>query len=249
MASKQIYQLYAELKDYQPKIWRRFEVVSNITIARLGYILMTLFEMQAHHLFCFDLPFSENYQIRMADQYSPKEIEKLTRAFFTKNPIYRNLRLEMKNEYIESSPDSTDAMEALLKNMLNIIGEQINFTYDFGDNWEVDVKLEKVYQDDTSTASIFPRMLEGAGFGIIEDCGGVPGLGELAAAYKKKSGKAYKEYSEWLGMTDLDLESFDLDDMNFRLKKLPRIFRDIYEQDLEPTQQSINLILRKYKNK
>ena len=44
MATKQIYQLYAELKDYSPKIWRRFEVVSNITIARLGYILMTLFE-------------------------------------------------------------------------------------------------------------------------------------------------------------------------------------------------------------
>ena len=45
MATKQIYQLYAELKDYEPKIWRRFEVVSNIKIARLGYILMTLFEM------------------------------------------------------------------------------------------------------------------------------------------------------------------------------------------------------------
>ena len=246
MATKQIYTLYAELKDYTPKIWRRFEVVSNITIARLGYILMTLFEMQARHLFCFDLPFSENYRIRMADQYSPEEIDKLTRAFFTKNPFYRNFRLELKNEYIESSPDSADAAEALLKNMLNLIGEHIEFTYDFGDNWEVVVKLEKMSNDDTTPASDFPRVLEGAGFGIIEDCGGVPGLGELAAAYKNKSGKVYKEYSEWLGMTDLDLVSFDLDDMNFRLKKLPRIFRDIYENDLEPTQQSINLILRKY---
>ena len=185
MASKQIYQLYAELKDYQPKIWRRFEVVSNISIARLGYLLMTLFEMQAHHLFCFDLPFSENYRIRMADQYSPEEIEKLTRAFFTKNPGYKNFRLELKNEYIESSPDSADAAEALLKNMLNLIGEQINFTYDFGDNWEVVVNLEKMFSDDTTQASDFPRVLEGAGFGIIEDCGGVPGLGELAAAYKR----------------------------------------------------------------
>jgi len=247
MASKQIYQLYAELKDYQPKIWRRFEVVSNITIARLGYILMTLFEMQAHHLFCFDLPFSENYRIHMADQYSPKEIEKLTRAFFTKNPFYRNFRLELKNEYIESSSDSADAAEAVLKNMLNLIGEQINFTYDFGDNWEVAAILEKVYSDDTTPASDFPRVLEGAGFGIIEDCGGVPGLTDIAAAHKKKSGRAYREYYEWLDMPDLDLDSFDLDDMNFRLKKLPRIFSEIYEKDLEPTQQSISLIMRKYK--
>ena len=248
MASKQIYQLYAELKDYRPTIWRRFEVVSNITIARLGYILMTLFEMQAHHLFCFDLPFSENYRIRMADQYSPKEIEKLTRTFFTENPVYRNLRLELKNEYIDSSPESADAAETLLKNTLNLVGERIDFTYDFGDNWEVITKLEKVYSDDTTLASDFPRVLEGAGFGIIEDCGGVPGLADLAAAFIKKSGKAYKEYSEWHGTVDLDLDSFDLDDMNFRLKKLPRIFCDIYEKDLEPTQRSIDLIQRKYRN-
>ena len=246
MATKQIYQMYAELKDYQPKIWRRFEVVSNITIARLGYILMTLFEMQAHHLFCFDLPFSENYRISMSDQYSPEEIDKLTRAFFTKNPGYRNLRLELKNEYIDSSPDSVDAAEALLKKMLNLIGERIDFTYDFGDNWEVITKLEKVYSDDTTPASDFPRVLEGAGYGIIEDCGGVPGLADLSAAFKKKSGKAYKEYSEWLGTADLDLGAFDLDDMNFRLKKLPRIFCDIYERDLEPTQRSIDIIERKY---
>lgn len=246
MASKQIYQLYAELRDYQPKIWRRFEVVSNITIARLGYILMALFEMQANHLFCFDLPFSENYRIRMADQYSPKEIKKLTGVFFTKNPIYRNLRLELKNEYIESSPDSTDAAEAVLKNMLNLIGEQIKLTYDFGDNWEVVAKLEKIYSDDTTQASNFPRVLEGAGFGIIEDCGGVPGLADLAAAFKKKSGKAYKEYSEWLGVDDLDLTAFDLKDMNYRLTKLPRIFCEIYEKELAPTQRSIDIIERKY---
>ena len=183
----------------------------------------------------------------MADQYSPEEIEKLTRAFFTKNPVYRNFRLELKNEYIESSPDSADAAEALLKNMLNLIGEQFDFTYDFGDNWEVVVKLEKMSSDDTTPVSDFPRVLEGAGFGIIEDCGGVPGLADLAAAFKKKSGEEYEQYSEWLGTANLDLDTFNLDDMNFRLKKLPRIFYEIYEKDLEPTQQSNNLILRKYK--
>ena len=247
MASKQIYQLYAELKDYSPKIWRRFEVISNITIARLGYILMTLFEMQARHLFCFDVPFSENFRIHMADKYSPKELDKLVTSFFTKNPVYRNLHLELKNEYVETSPETSDAAEALLKNILNHVGERINFTYDFGDNWEVVVKLEKEYHVDTS-ASAFPRVLEGAGFGIIEDCGGVPGLADLVTAFKKKSGEEYEEYSEWLGTADLDLETFDIDDMNFRLKKLPRIFCDIYEKDLEPTPRSIDLIMRKYRD-
>jgi hypothetical protein len=249
MASKEIYQLYAELKDYSPKIWRRFEVVSNITIARLGYILMTLFEMQASHLFSFDVPFSENYRIRMAEKYSTKEIDKLTRAFFTENPVYRNLRFELKNEYGNSSPDAADAAEVLLKDTLELVGERIIFTYDFGDNWEVVIVLEKVYKDAAGAASDFPRVLEGSGFGIIEDCGGVPGLEDIASAYKKKSGRAYREYCEWLDMPDLDMDSFDLDDMNFRLKKLPKIFAEIYEKELAPTQQSIDLILREYKKR
>ena len=39
MASHPIYQFYAELDDYKPKIWRRFQVSDDITAARLGYII------------------------------------------------------------------------------------------------------------------------------------------------------------------------------------------------------------------
>ena len=35
MASHPIYQLYAELDDFKPKIWRRFQVLNDITVARL----------------------------------------------------------------------------------------------------------------------------------------------------------------------------------------------------------------------
>ena len=52
MAVHQIYRFYAELKDYTPKIWRRFEVIGTKTIAEFGYTIMTMFEMQASHLFC-----------------------------------------------------------------------------------------------------------------------------------------------------------------------------------------------------
>lgn len=53
MAIHPIYRFYAELEDYTPKIWRRFEVNGSKTIVEFGYILMTMFEMQACHLFCF----------------------------------------------------------------------------------------------------------------------------------------------------------------------------------------------------
>ncbi len=244
MASKTIYQLYAELKDYSPKIWRRFEVVSNISIAQLGYILMTLFEMQASHLFRFDVPFSENFRRQMAEIYSQKDLDKLVKAFFDDNPVYRNLQLELHNDRSYHDPDSKDAAKALLNSAIDHAGERLNFTYDFGDNWEIEVTLLMVSIDSETPKSEFPRVLEGAGYGIIENCGGVPGLAEVAADFAKKSGKMYRSYCERLGVKDFDLTSFDLDDMNFRLKKLPQIFLNIYEKEMLPSTQSMNLILR-----
>ena len=49
MAFQPIYQFYSELRNYEPKIWRRFQVLGNITLARLGYILITLYEMKAYN--------------------------------------------------------------------------------------------------------------------------------------------------------------------------------------------------------
>lgn len=67
------------------------------------------------------------------------------------------------------------------------------FEYDFGDGWEIMIVLEKIIDTDSDiSGKDLPRVLEGEGYGIIEDCGGSEGL---------------------------DLGIFDLDDMNFRLKK------------------------------
>ena len=69
----------------------------------------------------------------------------------------------------------------------------------------------------------------------------------LKSLLMKDLGKdTYEEFSEWLGCDELDLTAFDLEDMNFRLKKVPRIYRDIYELGLEPTKQSIDLLNRRY---
>lgn len=49
MAAQPIYQFYVELEDYKPKMWRRFQVMKGLTMACLGYIIMTIFEMEASH--------------------------------------------------------------------------------------------------------------------------------------------------------------------------------------------------------
>jgi hypothetical protein len=92
-------------------------------------------------------------------------------------------------------------------------------------------------------------VLKGEGFGIVEDVGGVGGLENLAKVLKKGKGKEYKETCEWLDSDSLDLEAFDIDDMNFRLKKLIRVYRESYECRYDPTEKSLSLLLREYKGK
>ena len=64
MASHKIYQFYAELDDFKPKIWRRFQVTDNITVARLCYIIQVLFEMTASHLMAIEVPQGGNFLFR-----------------------------------------------------------------------------------------------------------------------------------------------------------------------------------------
>ena len=55
-------------------------------------------------------------------------------------------------------------------------------------------------------------------------------------------------YKKWLGRDDLDLDSFDLDDMNQRLKKVPRIYTELYEYGCAPSQRSLDFLERKYQD-
>lgn len=251
MASQPIYQFYAELDDYKPKIWRRFQVMNNITVAKLGYILMTMFEMQASHLFCFDVPYKENFRNELLGRYSEEEIEKL----FGDSEIIRRdgsiRRYEVADEELEIFDDekSIEASDTLIKHMLSHKGACAIFNYDYGDNWNIQLLLEDIIEDKALPGKELPRVLEGKGYGIIEDCGGTPGLTELAKAFKRKKGEEYETFREWLGVDSLDLDTFDMADANFRLKKVPRIYADIYEHHIGPTRQSLDLLERKYLHK
>lgn len=50
------YQFYAELEDYKPKMWRRFLINENMTIAQLSYAVLTIFRANGSHLFNIEKP-------------------------------------------------------------------------------------------------------------------------------------------------------------------------------------------------
>ena len=246
MASHPIYQLYAELDEYRPTIWRRFQVTGNITVARLAYIVMTLFEMKASHMFAVEVPWHENFckELRKRN-LEESDIETISAGT---HPVW-HYEVSGTGADAFDSPEGikiSDATKETLSKAIRHEGDKLHLNYDFGDNWWISLTLESVTVDAALPGAELPRVLEGAGFGIIEDCGGVPGLAELREAFTRKKGQLYNELRAWLGVDTLDMAAFDIDDMNFRLKKLPRIYKQLYEDRLRPTQRSIDLIERKY---
>lgn len=227
MAGYPIYQVYAELQNFEPKTWRRFQIMNNATIAKLAYTLMTLFEMEASHLYVFEV--EEKYH--KISQYG---------CIFEDEEDMSQL-----NKYKKIK----DAKDIRLKDILNEKNKTMIFRYDFGDNWTFNIVLEKIFKDKQINGNNLPRVLEGEGFGIIEDCGGTMGLDDIKKAYEIKKGEDYELYSNWLGVNDFDFSKCDLDDLNFRLKRLPRIFKNCYELNIEPTVYSIKILERDYMKK
>jgi len=223
--------------------------MSNITMADLGYVVMTMYKMMAEHLFRFEMKLKKSAPERhmpqglidnseyvsvllnsLSDLSDKKAPSELFDEFFAPKRWFFELIYEDFDLMFRPTDMVFDVMESNLRDVMSVPGEKITFDYDFGDDWRVELKLEKVIEDNGLSDEEIPRILAGKGYGIIEDCGGVWGLAEMAEAFKVRSGEKYEMYREWLGVDDLDLEMFDIEGMNNELKYRPKKYSEIYEQ-------------------
>jgi hypothetical protein len=87
---------------------------------------------------------------------------------------------------------------------------KLRYTYDFGDNWEHDILVEKVLdRDQTAT---YPRCTGGRRAGPPEDCGGVWGYAELVQSLNDPADPEHEDRLSWLGLDDasaFDPSTFD----------------------------------------
>ena len=140
MAQHYVYSFYAELRDHKPKIWRRFEINGEKTMAELGYAIMLMFEMQASHLFCFRENSKENFLAYLRTVYPDEEkfnsyVEKISMDEFL-----NNVRYELPSEDI-FTPDDERLIEAdkiKLGNVTHCPGWKASFEYDYGDGKQAD---------------------------------------------------------------------------------------------------------------
>jgi len=110
-----------------------------------------------------------------------------------------------------------DERKHTLSKLVMGTGGQFAYTYDFGDNWEHILEIEKTLPPEEGVR--YPQCLAGARACPPEDVGGIPGYENFLQALKNPDHPEHDECLEWIGAT-FDPEAFDITNINQRLSRL-----------------------------
>ncbi len=108
-----------------------------------------------------------------------------------------------------------DERAATLGGLLPHEGSLARYTYDFGDDWEHEIVLEKEVAAEPSVA--YPVCVAGVGACPPEDCGGAWGYEHLREVLADPSSEEHQDMLAWLGLdeaTEFDPHRFDKDQAN-----------------------------------
>lgn len=124
--------------------------------------------------------------------------------------------------YGESDPEWDDNEDMKndkrfkLCDVIDKAGRQFMYTYDFGDNWDHEIKVEKIL--DAKSGEKYPLCVAGACACPPEDVGGVGGYEDFLKIMKNPKHEEYKEMIEWIGVK-FNPENFSLKKVNRELKQ------------------------------
>jgi hypothetical protein len=125
------------------------------------------------------------------------------------------------NHYGEPDPEMGPEMKSSQRVKLHQIAPEpkrrFTYSYDFGDDWEHEILMEKVILVEAGVR--YPRCTGGARACPPEDCGGIWGYDRLLKIIADPQDPEYDEMMEWLGGS-YDPEAFDLEGVNERLRRI-----------------------------
>ncbi len=93
-----------------------------------------------------------------------------------------------------------DANETLLCSYFTAVGQKMLYTYDFGDEWHHEIKLEEITDSDEEGCFV----VEAKGKCPPEDCGGPWGYEHLKEVLANPKHEEYEDMLEWLGLESGD---------------------------------------------
>jgi len=250
MATFPIYQLYVELEGYKPKMWRRFQVMNDITLAKLAYILMVLFELRNLYSYEFRKDELEIF-LKKHPEYvrDPEKLNELNRTF--KKVRYgitstKNIYMYRNPEGYEKLEDSTNIK---IRDVICYENEELFFYYDPEINWKIKIVLEKIFINKNLFTKELPKIIDGQGYGIIEDkasCKDLEKFRNELKSHKWVNKTNYKNFYVTGENKRFYFDRFNVEDMNYRVKILSRALMNIYEKGEYLSEKQRKVFKRRY---
>lgn len=129
-------------------------------------------------------------------------------------------------DYFGNNPREFDIrLDSVLKRKRS----RMQYIYDFGDNWKLDLVVEDTGPPDPDVK--YPVLVAGERSGPPEDSGGPWGYMFKLEAIQDPKNPDHDDYLEWIG-ENYDSEAFDFEAINRRLHtKLPYLPDDVNEDE------------------
>lgn len=197
----QVYTFKITYAECDNRIWRTAAVSSNYTLAQLGYLVLATFDTMAYHLF---------------------EMK------------YKDITYLLSDEDFEDFPYDGEERLALLGyakvGRLGMrTGDVIEMTYDMGCGQVFEIELLEIGDMPKGHGRAYPRILDGAGRGIVDD---MPAVDLLEVIRKcDLDGHSGIHYSSMgsLNIPEWDYRNYSVDVDNDLLKVIIAHIRDGYE--------------------
>lgn len=177
------YQLKVKILLDGHDIWRRILIPSRCTFRHLHWGIQEIFGWFDYHLYEFTVP-DDTYAL---EEDTPLYVRPI------KMRIVDGDDLEIE-DYLE--PDEYEVRYDNQTNLREIFSdtERCLYTYDFGDDWEHEILLEKVVKDSHNR---FPVLLERKGERPPEDVGGPGGFEEYLRIVSDPESPEYEFMLQW----------------------------------------------------
>jgi hypothetical protein len=151
-----IFRVRVDLDRANPPIWRRIELRSDLPLDIVHQVLQAAFSWDDRHLYRFALG---------------------GRAFDRGSQNFLCCQ-DVDDDAWGEPDDGLPAADVRLDETLAEPGDTLHYVYDYGDNWELTLRLDEVATalDDVATATV----VDGGRAAPPEDCGGLTDAAELA---------------------------------------------------------------------
>jgi hypothetical protein len=205
--STQAFVFKVTLNNSKPPIWRRIVVPDTYTFYQLHCAIQDAMGWLDYHLHSFTV----DVRSKNKDKSKSRSSASLRQTISLPNPEVDAFDPPEKDESIERIAD-----------WFGSIMQQCVYTYDFGDDWDHTVHLEKVIPLDPKQT--YPQCTGGKNACPPEDCGGLGGYDRLQYILKHPKNKEYKDVLEWMLLEPGE----DFDPMHFDPKEV--VFDDPQER-------------------